>query len=189
MAYHLGFSRTPKKAVMLTFDDGYENVFTDVLPVLADLDAVATSFVTTSFVGGTSEWDTTDLDPIIRHLSWEQIKTAYKTGLVDFQSHTDTHPYMPSLDFKDMLIELIYSRIELERRLQHRIRYLCWPFGSYNKAAITAAREAGYEFALAVREDFQDLETLRPFAIKRITAPNDPDFSNKLEERLSSATA
>ena len=47
----------PKRPVLITFDDAYENNLIYALPILKEHHTPATIFVPTAFVGGVNEWD------------------------------------------------------------------------------------------------------------------------------------
>ena len=65
-----------KKSVLITFDDGYSDNYSVVLPILKKYDAKATVFVIGSKVG------------LKGYLTWDNIKEMSKSGCFDFQSHT-----------------------------------------------------------------------------------------------------
>src|SRR5712692_5534407 len=46
----------PERPVVLTFDDGFADFFTEALPVLKLYSFVATLYVATSFINDTSRW-------------------------------------------------------------------------------------------------------------------------------------
>ena len=117
--FRAGIAPPPLKPLVITFDDAYENVLTDVAPVLADpaINYKATCFVPTVRVGGTNAWDE-DSHPIIRHLTWNEIESLQRSGRIDFQSHTVTHCHMTDVSAAAMYKELLDSRIELQCRLR-----------------------------------------------------------------------
>ena len=43
--------KTSKKKFVITFDDGYENIFTEAMPVLKELDFSATCFIVNKKIG------------------------------------------------------------------------------------------------------------------------------------------
>ncbi|RRD40779.1 polysaccharide deacetylase [Leptotrichia sp. OH3620_COT-345] len=69
-----------KNSILLTFDDGYENNYTEAFPVLKKYNLKATIFLNTKYIGKDKDY-----------LNWEQIKEMYNSGLVDFQMHTHSH--------------------------------------------------------------------------------------------------
>ncbi len=72
----------PKRAVLLTFDDGYKSVYTQVFPILREFgDKAVVSLITHWIEEG---------DP--GYLTWEECREMADSGLVEFGSHThDAH--------------------------------------------------------------------------------------------------
>ncbi|MDO5088562.1 MAG: polysaccharide deacetylase family protein [Leptotrichiaceae bacterium] len=69
-----------KNSILVTFDDGYKNNYTEAFPVLKKYNIKATIFLNTKYIGKDKDY-----------LNWEQIKEMYNSGLVDFQMHTHSH--------------------------------------------------------------------------------------------------
>ena len=119
-----------EKPVLLTFDDGYGDNYAELFPLLEKYRAKATIFVVTASV---------DNNP--RSLTAEQIREMAASGLVDFQSHTVTHPYLGSLTPEMQEQELCGSRLALTR-LTGRIPYvLCYPSGHFNQTTVELTRK------------------------------------------------
>ena len=119
-----------EKPVMLTFDDGYLDNYTDLFPLLQKYQAKATIFVVTG---------TMDYNP--RNLTSAQIRELSDSGLVSIQSHTVTHPYLASQTAEEQRWELEQSRLVLTR-LTGRIPYvICYPSGNYNETTLELSRE------------------------------------------------
>lgn len=121
----------PPRAVALTFDDGYDDNFTEALPILARHHAPATVFLVTSLVG-TRE-----------HLSWRQIAAMQKAG-VEFQAHTVSHLALTSLPMERLDAELVEARGFLEARLRQTVDQVAYPFGRSDAYVREHARRAGY---------------------------------------------
>ena len=161
---------------MITFDDGYEGLLTEALPILSDpqIQFRATCFLPTGRLGGTSEWDAGDNQPVIRHLDWNQVESLHRTGWVDFQAHTVSHPNLLRLerDPSALAMELVQSREEIQTRLKKPVEFISWPHGAFNLEIIVAARRAGYVGALT---DRGGVETSKfdPWSIKRIMIHQD----------------
>ena len=93
---------TNKKQVILTLDDGYEDNYTNLFPLLKKYQAKATISVVTGSIG----------QPGI--LTADQIREMSDSGLVEFASHTVTHPHLTSLDDAALDQELQASKHALE---------------------------------------------------------------------------
>ncbi|UHR02224.1 polysaccharide deacetylase family protein [Peptoniphilus sp. GNH] len=65
-----------KKSLLITFDDGYKDNYTNVLPILKKYKARATVFVIGSKVGTPG------------YLSWQDIREMYESGCFDIESHS-----------------------------------------------------------------------------------------------------
>ena len=72
--------KLPKNSVLITFDDGYLDNYTNAYPILKKYNMKATIFLNTAYI---------NTDPL--YLNWTQIKEMYNSGLIDFQLHTHSH--------------------------------------------------------------------------------------------------
>lgn len=183
--YHLGIQSLPEKPIIITFDDAYENFYTEAIPIMLNLDIKSVCFVPTGYIGKTNKWDNDDPDPEIRHMNWDQIQTLHVTNMVDFQSHTDIHPDLVPLSSKEILVELIHSKVELQNRLRKRIDFIAWPFGSFDTRCIKAAQASGYIGAFAVRNSIQKLNDIQPYAIRRISIGNSENEIYRIDAQLT----
>lgn len=157
------FGDFKEKSVVITFDDGYEGVYTHAFPILKELNFTASIFVITEYVGKWNDWDV-NFGVKFRHLNWSQIKEMAKEGF-SFYSHTHTHPDLTCLEEFRLREELYRSKMELERELGSRVRYLSYPFGHYNERTKSVAREVGYIGCFA---SYPKLNSYKdPFAMRR----------------------
>lgn len=81
-------------------------------------------------------------------LTWEEVAAMEQSGVMDIQSHTHTHPVCrvgQDIDGARLRDELRRSRELIEGRLGNRCRFLGWPRGRFNEAAVRIAHEEGYE--------------------------------------------
>ncbi len=124
-----------EKPVMLTFDDGYDDNYTNLFPLLKKYNVKATIFVITDAVG------------YEHYLTREQIREMSDSGLVSIQSHTVTHGYLDGMDEEQLVREHYDSMIALARITGKQPFVLCYPSGRSSSASrqITAQY---YEFAL-----------------------------------------
>ncbi|MBU3091212.1 polysaccharide deacetylase family protein [Clostridium sp. CF011] len=136
--YFMNQKPLPEKSVVLTFDDGYENNYTAMFPVLKEYNFKAAIFVITSHIDKDHEFMTS-----------KQLLEMDKYG-VDIESHTVNHDKLKSLSKDKQLATLIQSKKDLEKILKKEINFFAYPGGAYNKSAIEAVNEAGYKMAFTI---------------------------------------
>jgi peptidoglycan/xylan/chitin deacetylase (PgdA/CDA1 family) len=150
MDYRAGLRAAPAKPVVMTFDDGYEDVLTKIIPIISkpDLRIPITVFLNPGLMGQDNSWDT-GLDfgkePVVRHMTWPQARTVHQSGLVDFQSHTMTHiNLLTNPDTRRQ--ELLESRQRIEAEFGREVRFFSHPYGAgaTNDQIKHEIHEAGY---------------------------------------------
>lgn len=114
----------PRPTAILTFDDGYEDNYTEMFPILKKTGAKATVFLATSLVG-------TD-----GYLTETQIREMSASGLVSFQSHTVSHCELSSMSADRIASELKNSIDYIESLTGQKVRALAYPAGRYSDAAV-----------------------------------------------------
>ena len=161
----------PKKSVLITLDDGYEDNYTNAFPILKELGLKATIFVITGNLNKDKE-----------KLTIAQIKYMNKNG-IDIESHTVNHDDLSMLPYKDQLNTLKASKDELENILGRKVNCLAYPYGKYNNVTAKAAQEAGYQMAFTVHQGYlsktDDLFTLK--RIRMFGTDTLADFIGKLD--------
>lgn len=121
-----------KKCVVLTFDDGYADNFTAVLPLLEKYDMKATVFLISDMIGTEG------------HLNEAQIREMAASGRIHFGSHTKSHRKLSELDDDEMRIELLESRRRIEELTGQTVTSLAYPNGVCDSASERVAAENGY---------------------------------------------
>ena len=146
----LGRGGDAGRGVVLTFDDGYESVYTGAWPVLRKLGLPATVFLVTGYMGRANDWDQPLARGAFRHLSWEQAREMAADGLVRFASHGVTHRDLTALDDAALEREFYESRAAITEELGRVPEAFSYPFGRFDARVVTALREAGYTYGIAV---------------------------------------
>jgi peptidoglycan/xylan/chitin deacetylase (PgdA/CDA1 family) len=139
----------PAKALALTFDDGYEDAFTTVWPVLQRYGFTATFYIISGFVGQPG------------YMSWEQLAALRDSGM-EIGAHTIDHYDLTTLDPAESERQIVQSKIDLEHQLGISIVSFCYPTGLYNGSIVEQTRAAGYLSATTTRwdNDYSDLMAL-----------------------------
>lgn len=142
-----GHKALPARAVVLSFDDGYESFYRYAFPVLKKYGLPATVFVYTDFLGGGDA------------LSWAQLQELHASGLVDVQSHTKSHRNLVERRAGEseeryrvnLEAELRVPRELLQRRLSRlQVTHLAYPFGDADATVQEAAARNGFDLGATV---------------------------------------
>jgi peptidoglycan/xylan/chitin deacetylase (PgdA/CDA1 family) len=138
-------ARSPceRDRVAVTFDDGYESVFTEALPEMQSRGTVGTVFVVVGAVGKHNTWDVKLSPKPFRHLSWPQIMDLAGSGF-EIGSHTLSHRDLTRLDTGRLRQELATSRKIIEDHTGVPVSAISYPFGRYTQRVLDEAVEAGY---------------------------------------------
>ncbi|MPZ93395.1 MAG: polysaccharide deacetylase family protein [Propionibacteriales bacterium] len=78
--------------VVLTFDDGFRDVYDHAWPLLRERGVPFTVYVATRYIGGVMHWEgSTAADVAAPALSWEQLAEMVTSGLCTVGNHTHGH--------------------------------------------------------------------------------------------------
>lgn len=146
--------RIPSGTVVVTFDDGTEDNFTEAFPVLKRYEVPATIFLIAENVGREGL------------LKEEQIRQMQKGG-IDFGSHTLNHAYLPDLPLAEVDRQLRGSKERLEK-LGLTIELLSYPAGGFTSEILKAVRAAGYRGGCTTNRGFSRFPIDR-LALRRIS--------------------
>jgi peptidoglycan/xylan/chitin deacetylase (PgdA/CDA1 family) len=181
--YRAGVKTLPAKPILITFDDGYESMYTIVAPILADptIDYRATVFVASSAVRPENVPGGYPTD----FLSGLQIRALAASGRVEIGSHTVDHPDLTALDPAELTAELVDSKNALQQFLlglevgKEQVNSIAYPYGASNAAVEMAVWQAGYFAGLRV-DDMVEMTADAKFALTRVQV--DMDTSVELDQ-------
>jgi len=131
-------SKIPPKTICLTFDDGYQDNFLTVLPILRRYNFPATVFSSTAYLG---EVFTTPRDIKIKILSAEELRGLRNSGLVDIGSHNHHHKKLVRLEKEQVELELSTSFAILSGIIGQEINSLSYPNGRYDEVSEPIAKK------------------------------------------------
>ena len=106
----------PSKPMMLTFDDGYADVYTYALPALIAHHYRGVFYIISGLIGG-------------NYMTWDQVRTLARFGM-QIASHTVHHVNIGQPpDGLTTQEELATSKTTLEAELDEPIQFFCYPSG------------------------------------------------------------
>jgi peptidoglycan/xylan/chitin deacetylase (PgdA/CDA1 family) len=169
----------PQPIAVLTFDDGYADNYTQLLPILQEFGISATVYVTT----GLLMRDPATADAMRKltgyaadFLNADQLRGLHAAG-VEIGAHTVTHRNLAKLADSDARDELFESKKALEEILGAPVQHFAYPFGKrmihYSLDTVRLVRETGFRSAAAVAfrragpKDAKNLFELPRFFVNR----------------------
>ena len=125
-----------EKPVILTFDDGWRNNYSNLLPLVKKYQVKVTIFMVCSYLekqGG-------------NHLDKDQALEMYESGYISFQSHMYRHVDLRTLTPEKQERQMLRSRLYLTRLFGKEPCAMSYPYGGSNKDVDELARQY-YHFA------------------------------------------
>ena len=152
-----GKSKIPGKPIVLSFDDGYRDFYTDVLPILKKYNVKATLYIIYNF-----------LDQENYLYKW-QVDEIIETKLVEIGSHTLNHMYLKGTNQGMVTDEIVTSKSEIEKTFNIKVNSFAYPYGAYNDFAAQQVETSKYTNAvttdlgiIANKDNLFELKRIRP---------------------------
>ena len=172
-----------KKYAVITFDDGYQDILLNALPILKEFHFTATVYLPTHFISDEGQFFKDN-----RCLTWREV-IELQSNNIEIGSHTVTHPQLISLTQQEVEYELTYSKTVIEDKLGKSCDSFSYPyaFPEGNKQFVSFLRKillkSGYHNCVSTIVGTMGKKADN-FFIKRIPVNSDDDeqfFRAKLE--------
>lgn len=134
-AYFAGTEPLPTNPVVITFDDGYADLYAAAFPILVAHRFKAVAYVVSGFVGKP------------RYATAAQVVEMSQNG-IEIASHTVDHADLTRLSFASTMRELVDSKRSLERLVDHPVLDFAYPSGRFNGQVVAAVKQSGYDTAV-----------------------------------------
>jgi peptidoglycan/xylan/chitin deacetylase (PgdA/CDA1 family) len=153
------FDSAPR--VALTFDDGFQDNYTEMFPVLKEFQAKATIYLCPNM-------------PSISKLTEQQIQKMQVSGLIEFGAHTMTHINLSQVADDVAKREIIESKNEVERIIGTTCNAFSYPYGRINDRTADYVQQAGFSSSVLVKKGIEAITD--PYRIKRISILGKTNF-------------
>jgi peptidoglycan/xylan/chitin deacetylase (PgdA/CDA1 family)/GT2 family glycosyltransferase len=144
-----GLGGLPRRAVLLTFDDCYEDLLHAALPVLEQRGIPAVAFAVSGQLGGSNAWDQAIGAPMLPLLDGKGLQELARRG-VEIGAHSRSHVALPPLSDSELHKEIAGSVADLKAAGLLPPRLFCYPYGEYDERVLAATARAGLRAAFTV---------------------------------------
>jgi peptidoglycan/xylan/chitin deacetylase (PgdA/CDA1 family) len=131
----------PAKPVILTFDDGYEDNYTNAFPLLQKYHVVGHFFVISDFVNQERPG----------YMTWSQIEEMAAAGQ-RFGSHSRDHPSLKGKSDDYLVWQALGGQEALAEHLGQHPHWISYPAGEYDDRTIAVYQSAGYWGGLTTQQ-------------------------------------
>ena len=167
----------PEKPVILTFDDGYLDMYDHVFPVLQEYGFTGTFFIISDYIDQEREG----------YMTWDMVTEMAQAGH-RIESHSKTHPDLSQKSRDGLIYEILGAQETIAAHTGTRPRYFCYPGGTYNGETIAVLKELDYWGAVTTQNGtwhgFDDRFEWRRVRIRNTTTIEEYGYLLDLEGTL-----
>lgn len=167
----------PEKPVILTFDDGYLDMYDHVFPVLQEYGFTGTFFIISDYIDQEREG----------YMTWDMVTEMAQAGH-RIESHSKTHPDLSQKSRDGLIYEILGAQETIAAHTGTRPRYFCYPGGTYNDETIAVLKELDYWGAVTTQNGtwhgFDDRFEWRRVRIRNTTTIEEYGYLLDLEGTL-----
>lgn len=126
----------PSRPIIFTFDDGYDDVFVNAVPILKKYGYAGSFAIATELLGRPT------------YAQWSDVIEAHNQGM-EILSHTENHLDLTSKIYSDTDLrrEIFDSKRILEQKLGSAVDFFVYPYGHHNPHIEDLVNQAGYKMA------------------------------------------
>lgn len=133
----INHQKLPTKSIVITLDDGYEDVYTYAYPLLYKYQLKASLMIPTGLLGNPG------------YLSWDELKRMVDSGFIFAYDHTWSHTSLVFLTDEKAKQEILTAKQQLEEHLGKPVNIFAYPYGSENQKIINILNQNSFVAALS----------------------------------------
>jgi len=160
MQYFNGVKDLPNKPVILTFDDGYRDLYTDAFPILQKREVKAVAYIVSGFI---------DLNK--NYLTLPQLQELSRSPFIEIGAHSAHHLDLTLLTPQQSQQEIFRSKQALEALIGKPVVHFAYPYGTVNPLVEKQVKQGGFQTAVTVSEGTTHLYANR-LRLKRVRPEN-----------------
>src|SRR5215831_4321804 len=171
-----GTRELPSRSVLVTFDDGFADIYLNAWPIARDFGIALNVFLCTGLMSGAHVAGLDESSGAVRPLTWGEVREMRAAG-VGFGFHSHGHQNHGRLGLEEIAADAQSGLTLLKGELGVRPAAFAFPyghFGSYSTAAISVLKQQGLEIFFTTEMDATALPSTAP--ISRLVIHPDDDL-------------
>lgn len=171
----------PPKSVALTFDDGFEDNYTNAFPIMKKYGAVGTLYLVVD--RHQRDWSTNkkahhNTGELMREpkLSDAQVTEMIHSGVFELGAHTITHANLANLSSDEKRSEIEGSKTQLEELFATHVGSFAYPFGIYDQQDVEITKKTGFRSAVTTEAGISKNIHDDPLELKRVKISGKDNF-------------
>jgi peptidoglycan/xylan/chitin deacetylase (PgdA/CDA1 family) len=159
----------PAKPIILTFDDGYSDFYSNAWPIIQKYNFKVTLFVMSRF--GQNGACVTNIYIPGLYMTADQVTELSHSPLITIGAHTQDHCYLKKKSEVIQRQEILGSKSELEQAIGRKVIHFAYPYGSFDEISQKLVKEAGFETASSTIGGIYHNESTR-YSLRRLHVGN-----------------
>jgi peptidoglycan/xylan/chitin deacetylase (PgdA/CDA1 family) len=150
-----------QKLVAFTFDDGFEECYSKIAPVLKQFNTNAALFVNPGFIDGDDRYQANFLDSVVhvegkRAVTWDMLRELHNDGF-KVGNHTLDHIRLVNLDKVELERQVNESKVRIENEIGSVCDYFAWTYGGMGDIDSEVLESHKYVFSSANYQNYHSL--------------------------------
>ena len=162
----------PRKAVAITFDDGYYDNYVNVYSYAKKYRLPFAIFVASGYIG--KEMLIGDVP--LKMLGWREL-TEMSRDNVTIGAHTVTHVDLQRVDISEATSQIAKSKADIEEGIGQPICFFAYPFGEYDDTLAHLLKSAGFMAGFKTYPDGLIVQGNNPFLLNRVEINSSVNFT------------
>lgn len=173
--YVEGHKILPDNSVLITFDDGTADFYSNAFPILEYLKIPVILYIATGYIG--------EYMPSLSHnwkykmLGWGEIKKISQCEYIEIGAHSVTHPRFNLISNDEIRYEVTKSKEILEKQIGKPVIHFSYPKGYTNHEIIEIIKSLGYKTAVTSDDGYVKPED-NLYTLKRIWIHKQQSFND-----------
>ncbi len=132
------------RPVVLTFDDGYDDVYNYAYPIAKKYKAIMNLMIPTALIGQSG------------YMTWDQLNEMKKSGLVFIYNHTVTHSNLTQDDPDQIDYQVNFAQRRLNEMMGPTPKIFTYPYGGVSDVAIENLRQNQFLAGFSTYQGFDE---------------------------------